>query len=400
MKWLRCDFKNLITFQFMFIIFFTFSSKVLAQEVCNNDVSIDELKKELINLQKARDDAERGIIENDKLLMKAQEIILLARAKGDVKAGQIAEEAARKAEETKNKHLKTKQKAEEEIIKIKEYIQLAEKNNYTSLKDLCDYYRKQVEIHKGEFKLLVQQGEELYKRHEEIIKEGEKAKQEVREFLFEYGRENILTLIQSINIGVGKLGKRLQEIALTTKNEELYFKGANLREISGLNGSILEQIADKYEKLILLEKTGDWSADTIKKCSEYIQVWQGKHEYINKSLEEIEKELKEIAKHEETRELLRDLVIAEIVEKIEKYRGSYTKILSKSVPIIQQLSSLIDTSYYLVKAFLLEEEGSTYILLTDKMKDRYEEIKRKFDRDWKRLKECEELCKKVGRSDV
>jgi hypothetical protein len=54
----------------------------------------------------------------------------------------------------------------------------------------------------------------------------------------------------------------------------------------------------------------------------------------------------------------------------------------------------------LVKAFLLEKEGSTYILLTDKMKDRYEEIKRKFDRDWKRLKECEELCKKVGRSDV
>jgi len=390
--------KKLFKFQIIFVALLIFSSKVLAQSVC--DVSITELKKKLIDLQKDQEEAERGIIENDKLLMKAQEIILLARANGDVKAGQIAEEAARKAEETKNKHLKIKQKAEEEIIKIKEYIQLAEKSNYTSLKDLCDYYRKQVEIHKGEFKLLVQQGEELYKRHEKIIKEGEKAKQEVREFLFEYGRENILTLIQSINIGVGKLGKRLQEIALTTKNEELYFKGANLREISGLNGSILEQIADKYEKLILLEKTGDWSADTIKKCSEYIQVWQGKHEYINKSLEEIEKELKEIAKHEETRELLRDLVIAEIVEKIERYRGSYTKILSKSVPIIQQLSSLIDTSYYLVKAFLLEKEGSTYILLTDKMKDRYEEIKRKFDRDWKRLKECEELCKKVGRSDV
>ena len=390
--------RKLFTFQIIFVALLIFSSKVLAQSVC--DVSITELKEKLINLQKIRDDAERGIIENDKLLMRAQEIILLARAKGDVKAGQIAEEAARKAEETKNKHLKTKQKAEEEIVKIKEYIQLAEKNNYTSLKDLCDYYRKQVEIHKGEFKLLVQQGEELYKRHEEIIKEGEKAKQEVREFLFEYGRENILTLIQSINIGVGKLGKRLQEIALTTKNKELYFKGANLRGISGLNGSILEQIADKYEKLILLEKTGDWSADTIKKCSEYIQVWQGKHENINKSLKEIENELKEIAKQEETRELLRDLVIAEIVEKIEKYRRSYTKILSKSVPIIQQLSSLIDTSYYLVKAFLLEKEGSKYILLTDKMKDRYEEIKRKFDSDWKRLKECEELCKKVGRSDV
>jgi hypothetical protein len=390
--------KKLFTFQTIYVALLIFSSKVLAQTVC--DVSITELKEKLINLQKISEEAEKGIIENDKILMRAQEIILLARAKGDVKAGQIAEEAARKAEETKNKHLKTKQKAEEEIIKIKKYIQLADKNNYTSLKDLCDYYRKQVEIHKGEFKLLVQQGGELYKRHEEIIKEGEKAKQEVREFLFEYVRENILTLIQSINIGVGKLGKKLQEIALTTKNEELYFKGANLREISGLNGSILEQIADIYEKLILLEKTGDWSADTIKKCSEYIKVWQGKHEYINKSLEEIEKELKEIAKHEETRELLRDLVIAEIVEKIEKYRRSHTKILSKSVPIIQQLSSLIDTSYYLVKAFLLEKEGSTYILLTDKMKDRYEEIKMKFDRDWKRLKECEELCKKVGRSDV
>jgi hypothetical protein len=390
--------KKLFTFQIIFVALLIFSSKVLAQSVC--DVSITEMKKKLIDLQKDQEEAERGIIESDRILMKAQEIILLARANGDVKAGQIAEDTARKAEQTKNIHLKNKRKAEEEIIKIKEYIQLAEKNNYTSLKDLCNYYRKQVEIHKGEFKLLVQQGEELYKRHEEIIKEGEKAKQEVREFLFEYGRENILTLIQSINIGVGKLGKRLQEIALTTKNEELYFKGVNLREISGLIGAIIEQIEDKYEKLLLLEKTGDWSADTIKKCSEYIQVWQGKHEYINKSLEEIEKELKEIAKHEETRELLRDLVIAEIVEKIEKYRRSHTKILSKSVPIIQQLSSLIDTSYYLVKAFLLEKEGSTYILLTDKMKDRYEEIKRKFDRDWKRLKECEELCKKVGRSDV
>jgi hypothetical protein len=119
--------KKLFRFQIIFIAVFLFSSKALAKSAC--DVSITELKEKLINLQKISDEAERGIIENDKILMRAQEIMLLARAKGDVKAGQIAEEAARKAEETKNKHLKTKQKAEEEIIKIKEYIQLAEKKN-------------------------------------------------------------------------------------------------------------------------------------------------------------------------------------------------------------------------------------------------------------------------------
>jgi len=53
--------KKLFTFQIIFVALLIFSSKVLAQSVC--DVSITELKEKLINLQKDQDDAERGIID-------------------------------------------------------------------------------------------------------------------------------------------------------------------------------------------------------------------------------------------------------------------------------------------------------------------------------------------------
>jgi len=75
--------KRLFKFQIIFVALLIFSSRVLAQSVC--DVSITELKKKLIDLQKDQEEAERGIIESDRILMKAQEIILLARANGDVK---------------------------------------------------------------------------------------------------------------------------------------------------------------------------------------------------------------------------------------------------------------------------------------------------------------------------
>jgi len=94
---------KLFTFQVILFYLLFFSSKILAQNVCNKEIGRPELKERLINLQKIRDDAERGIMENKKILMKAQEIILLARTRGDVEAGQIAEEAARKAQETINK---------------------------------------------------------------------------------------------------------------------------------------------------------------------------------------------------------------------------------------------------------------------------------------------------------
>jgi len=118
---------KLFTFQVILFYLLFFSSKILAQNVCNKEIGRPELKERLINLQKIRDDAERGIMENKKILMKAQEIILLARTRGDVEAGQIAEEAARKAQETINKYRKNKEQAENEIIKMKEILQLMEK---------------------------------------------------------------------------------------------------------------------------------------------------------------------------------------------------------------------------------------------------------------------------------
>jgi len=183
MKCLIGDLKSLITFQLIFIILLIFSSKVLAHNVCNNDVSITELKEKLIDLQKDQDEAERGIIESDRILMKAQEIILLARANGDVKAGQIAEDAARKAEQTKNIHLKNKRKAEEEIEFIKHYIDIAQQNNFQCMSDVCNKLKEQIDRDKEVMKRFVRDAEALSKRQEEREKELLKEKFETKKDL-------------------------------------------------------------------------------------------------------------------------------------------------------------------------------------------------------------------------
>jgi hypothetical protein len=65
-------------------------------------------------LEKIRNDSEHGIIESDRLMIKAQEIILLARTRGDVAVGETTEKALKRAENAKIRH-KNKEEAEREI---------------------------------------------------------------------------------------------------------------------------------------------------------------------------------------------------------------------------------------------------------------------------------------------
>jgi len=207
--------KKLFTFQIIFVALLIFSSKVLAQNVCNNDVSITELKERLINLQKIRDDAERGIIENDRSFMKAQEIILLARAKGDVKAGQIAEEAARKAEQTKNIHLKNKRKAEEEIEVIKHYIDIAQQNNFQCMSDVCNKFREQIARDKEALKRLLNEAETLSERQNERLEE---IKEEMKDFALD-----IIPIVGEISVNLHQVyGKILKSERLKEKDLAKY----------------------------------------------------------------------------------------------------------------------------------------------------------------------------------
>jgi len=254
------------------------------------------------------------------------------------------------------------------------------------------------------FKHLVKEGEELYKRQEEIIEEGMKAHQEARKLLTELLMFESINLLQKSNLIVGKLGKFFQEIALKIKNPNLkaqiYMHGDYLRNLGGYIGARLDKYKLDKVEVEIATKSVKWNYETWSKCFEYAKGRLHDYKYINESLEEFEKHLQELEREiekipssEETQELMLLLSFSKIEEIIEELRKDYTHVISKYTPYLLRLSSLIDPSYYLVKAYLLEKEADTYILLTDKMKSRYEEIKKKFDFYWQNLKECEELCK-------
>jgi len=418
MKWLRCDFKNLITFQFMFIIFLTFSSKVLAQEVCNNDVSIDELKKELINLQKIRDDSERGIIENDKLLIKAQEIILLARAKGDVKAGQIAEEAARKAEETKNKHLKIKQKAEEEIEVIKRYIDIAGQNNFQCMSEVCNKFREQIARDKEALKRFLKEAETLSKRQEEREKELLKEKLETQKDLilsilpdvFSTSIKNIKSikeLWRSYGF-IGRLGKRIQNLINSPKIKEhktkvkLWKIGDKIRRFNiYLNKHIDKHISISEDVELISQgiKTGSWSSDMYPKIAAYLKLMFEDNEYIKNYLEDLKKDLYELANSQETKELLGDLVLSETLSELEELSNEFKKTVTKLAPLANAFHMGINIGYLWVKIDYLDSEVNRDYKLTDDLLKSYERLKDQLDKDMKKLKECENYSKKISEKE-
>jgi esterase/lipase len=168
---------------FISFTFLLFSSKTLAQNACRIDISIVDLKEKLINLQKEYQKAEMGIVESDRILTKTQEIILLARAKGNKKAGQVAEEALKQAEEAKKQHMKNKEQIELDMAKLNGWIKIAERNNLKSLSEICNKLREQVEHDKIALKRFVKEAEDLSKRQEEREKEIVKEKMD---FVIDY----------------------------------------------------------------------------------------------------------------------------------------------------------------------------------------------------------------------
>jgi hypothetical protein len=392
---------KLFTFYFTFVILLFFSSNVLAQEVCDTNLSITYLKEKLLKLQKIREDAERGIIESDKILMKAQEIILLARAKGDVEAGQKAEEAARKAEETKNQHRKTIEQVEKEVETIKQYLQLAENNNYNTLNEVCTHYKEQIERDKIALKRFIKDAEGLSKRQEERVQEILK---ERKEFILDYLTNSFGLLQDCKNLfgdygNIGRIGKRIQNLInspkiTNRKTKEILWKvGDKIREYN----IFLDKNFPKFVKDLELAsqgiKTGEWSCELYPKIVAYLKITLENNEYINKSLEELEKDLKELTNSQETIELLGDLEFSAIQDLSKKYGLSITK----AFPLIDGVYRAANLTYHYFKIDYLDKEVNRDYKLTDDLFRQYDALKAQFDKDWKNLKECEELCKKSKR---
>jgi hypothetical protein len=368
--------KKLFTLQIILVALLIFSSKVLAQSFC--DVSITELKKKLIDLQKDQEEAERGIIESDRILMKAQEIILLARANGDVKAGQIAEDTARKAEQAKNIHLKNKQKAEEEIEIIKRYIDIAGQNNFQCMSDVCNKFREQIARDKEALKRLLKEAETLSKRQNERLEEIEEEK---KDFALD-----IIPIFGEISVNLHQVyGKILKSKRLKEKDPAKY-----------------KEILNSLDKLSNYYKEAQKYAGLLDEGSKLFKVGVLYENFIKikencKSAEEELEKLKQLLR--ETVDFLIDYEIDRAIDNLDKLDKKLGYRLAKAGPIISTLKSISDISYHIIKIDFLDEEVNRDYKLTDDLLKSYERLKDQLDKDMKKLKECENYSKKLSEKE-
>jgi len=383
------------SFYLILVTFLFFSSKALAQNACRTDINIADLKEKLFHLQKQREEAERGIMESDRIFMKAQEIILLARAKGDKKAGQVAEEAAKQAEEAKYQYRKNKEQIESEMTKLNSWIKIAEENNFKSLSEVCNKLREQVERDKIALKRFVKEAEDLSRRQEEREKEIVKAR---IDFVVDYlntsfGLMNEFRTLFGDTGNIGRIGKKIQSLINSPKitdpktKEILWRLGSSIRQLNIFLENSFSKIADGMDLAAKMKQTGEWSADVYPKVVDYLKIAYGNNQYIDKSLEELEREMKEAAFSSETAELGIDLVLSEI----EKLKLKYIPLIQKTYA---PLSAMVNFSYHYLKINYLDSEVNGDYKFTEDLFKQYELLKAQFDKDWEKLRECEEYCKK------
>jgi hypothetical protein len=173
---------------------------VFADDFC------ESLKLTLNEIIKRKAEAEEALKQNDRGLMQAQEILLLARAKGDKKAAQVAEDAIKRFEDDIAKNKKIIRERNEEIIRIEEMLKLCSG-------DECKTIESKIERTREALKRTVKDAERQSKEYEELQQRLE----DLRELTEELSRwDNRLEFIINTIEGTGafesvRIVKKLKE---------------------------------------------------------------------------------------------------------------------------------------------------------------------------------------------
>ena len=371
----------------LFVILLPFSSNSLAQDSCKDSLSIADLKERLIKLKKIREGAEKGIIDSDRIMMKAQEIILLARARGDTKAGQVAEEALRRAEKSKNEHRKNKEEAEKEILILEQYINTAKQNGLNCMKDVCNKYREQVDRDKIVLKRFLEEAERRNKEWEERLKEVEKE-------IIEYYADLASNLLPAVSAylkadAIAKLKVIISEEVLKNYSNPVITK----RWIEAYNN---------YEKALqhvnALENIS-LTIDSIRYVVSELQI-------IKHNIDQAETELRAILSDPEFKVYLSEtgqfgagLILDRIKEILEG--NPETLITNPRIGIINAISRgqiyanlLVNIPYHGVKITLMDEEIDREYKLTDEQLKALNALTDQNRKTMQKVKDCEEYSKK------
>lgn len=340
----------------LFLNFFLFQM-VFADDFC------ESLKLTLNEIIKRKAEAEEALKQNDRDLMQAQEILLLARAKGDKKAGQVAEDAIKRFEDSIAKNKKIIRGYDEEISRIEKMLKLCSG-------DECKTIESKIERTREALKRTVKDAERQSKEYEELQQRLE----DLRELTEELSRvDNLLDFIINIIGGTGALEDAFESVRIVKKLKE------KLKKPIALISSGFQFSKDNAELVRALEAEAERTARALFEARSYAE------------------EVKEKVKKDPN--LARAFIDAgldlnELIMKIINYKGLLEKII--------KLNKLFKASEYACKTIyrriyinvgyeLLGEELSTRLYATDKTMEAIEALKKELHREMEIYKACKEM---------
>lgn|GEM_PF-5439964 len=340
------------------------ATKVLISDAAN----INELKEMLARLESRLLDIDKNLVENDKNAMKAQDIILRARAAGNEKAGKVAEEALRKAQGTKEELLKEKESTSSMVKTIRDLLTEAEKYNCKNPKEVCEQREKEFKEITETIKDLLRNAEKTKERFEERIKEVYKEGVE----LFMDITPIPFDLISNTEyyekmIGNEKIKNMLSDLRLKTEGLQ---KGMDV--IKGAYISIkIGEILNKKDEIKELESRLQYAVFTAN---------------------QIEADIEKLK--QESADLTEDVAVKTVVlflDELAKSVGKNLTLLGKIAPILSTIEAAWSIRYHAVKIHSLDKGIEEDYKLTDEQLMAMNALIEQHKRSFQKVKECKEM---------
>ncbi|MCX7857138.1 MAG: hypothetical protein N2513_04040 [Deltaproteobacteria bacterium] len=324
-------------------------SKVFSLDTCQN------LENRLSELKKRKSEAQVALEKNEGGLMKAKEILLLARARGDVKAAEVAEEAIRKFEENIKKNKSMITRCQEEITEVEKTLKLC-------FGDECDTVKKRIERTRTALSQQIEDARKMSDQYLELQKNIEELREQRNELL---RMENVLEFVLGSLEPISHLPNtpNIKRIAEKLKTSITY--------------AIAQFAKDNVDLTRALSTEGEKMARML--------------EEAKRSAEELKTEL------EENIELLQygigtALDLTDLLSKILKAKNVFEKALrvNNTVRVVEY--SFKSTAIFITSSYL-GQELLVNLYATDKQIEAIEALRKELEREMEIYKKCKELGK-------
>jgi len=332
---------------------------------------------------------EGEILKCDNTIMRSENIVRLARQKGNAQAETIAREALAKAQEAKKKNQENlkfaqsyKELLEKKINGLKGL--MAESSSQTEGGDDCKKLEAQLALDNRVLKDFKKTVDMTNKEREDWTKDGEDAMSEARESITKYLTSGFTDMLEKRLERIDRYRKVLDNLK-TTAIKDL---PNNKDLLNRINVKIekTQTLYKNYKKMIIAKNAGKYAvpADDLRETME------SEYGLYQKIVEEGDRNITEILKDQEVREKLSDIgsyfTDALIDHEIEIRKAS--AFFSKVSPCLSALPLVRDLSYTGMKLELSWERVSQLADIADQQLEAEKALRKQIERTRDKLKEC------------